>query len=312
MTKTALRQRTVKTSPVHQKKTAEKEDWSGISFVDQHGQPLLGDPFEGGELYRTVACVSGQPGSGKTIFLKELVTWFLSQGGKAVVLDIGGFYTHMRYSWIQMCSLLGGKHIEFGRSSTLSLNPFTHIPTGNSPDDVRSRNEVLELVRMVFQNMASPQKGTTPLETFFIEEALAYSWERYERQGNVDTVREHLIQRHHSVADALSDKLLPYSSQGFCGDYFKESTNSPLKDDLTVIEIAIAPFEMIAVQLLILNVCQAMAKENSKRPFLIVIDEAWKLLDEKGSGEFIQAMRIANRHKGRIVCSTQRLIRGEK
>ncbi|HJD66744.1 MAG TPA: conjugal transfer protein TraC, partial [Rickettsia endosymbiont of Bembidion nr. Transversale] len=62
------------------------------------------------------------------------------------------------------------------------------------------------------------------------------------------------------------------------------------------------------VQIMIVHINQAMVKGDRKRPFLIMIDEAWKLLSGKRSGEFIEeAGRIARKYNGSITLATQQL-----
>jgi conjugal transfer ATP-binding protein TraC len=53
---------------------------------------------------------------------------------------------------------------------------------------------------------------------------------------------------------------------------------------------------------------QTIVKGGRNRPFLIMIDEAWKLLAGKRSGEFIEAAeRIARKYNGSITFATQQL-----
>jgi conjugal transfer ATP-binding protein TraC len=64
----------------------------------------------------------------------------------------------------------------------------------------------------------------------------------------------------------------------------------------------------VVVQMLIIQVNQEMSKGDRKTPFLIIIDEAWKLLSGKGTAEFIsEATRTARKYKGSIVLGTQHL-----
>ncbi|KJV73684.1 type IV secretory system Conjugative DNA transfer family protein [Orientia tsutsugamushi str. UT76] len=64
----------------------------------------------------------------------------------------------------------------------------------------------------------------------------------------------------------------------------------------------------VIVQIMIVHINQTMVKGDRSRPFLIMIDEAWKLLAGKRSGEFIEeAGRIARKYNGSIALATQQL-----
>lgn len=286
----------------------------GMPLTGRRGQLFFWNPFDRSLLpniknaqvdHNYNVCVAGQSGSGKSVFLNELMATVMGVGGKAVVLDLGR-------SFKKTCQILGGRHIEFDVRYPISLNPFTYIPTGNSEEEIETRSDMLALCGPIFQVMAAPKQGTTDLENSFIDQGIRHSWETYGINGNVDTVREFLLKHGNPIAKDLGEKLSAFSSKGTFGHFFNDPANSNLKEDLIVIEtdnLRSHPNLMaVVVQMLIMQVNQEMAKGSRIRPFLIIIDEAWKLLGGKDTAAFIsEASRIARKYKGGIVCATQHL-----
>ncbi|KJV54520.1 type IV secretory system Conjugative DNA transfer family protein [Orientia tsutsugamushi str. Kato PP] len=85
-----------------------------------------------------------------------------------------------------------------------------------------------------------------------------------------------------------------------------------MNSDIVVIETdhlrSVPELLAVIVQIMIVHINQTMVKGDRSRPFLIMIDEAWKLLAGKRSGEFIEeAGRIARKYNGSIALATQQL-----
>lgn len=286
----------------------------GMPLTGRRGQLFFWSPFDRSLLpnikntqtdHNYNVCVAGQSGSGKSVFLNELVSTIMGVGGKAVVLDLGR-------SFKKTCQILGGRHIEFDVRYPISMNPFTHIPVGDMPEEVEGRADMLALVGPIFQVMSAPKLGTTDLENSFLDQAIRFSWDKYKTKSSVDTVQGYLLKHKNLVARDLGEKLSAFTSKGTFGHFFNEPANSNLKEDLIVIEtdsLRSHPNLMaVVVQMLIMQINQEMAKGDRIRPFVIIIDEAWMLLGGKDTASFIsEASRIARKYKGGIVCATQHL-----
>ena len=65
-------------------------------------------------------CIAGVPGSGKSVFMQELMLTVLGIGGKVFVLDYGR-------SFKRTCQILQGTYIEFDLKEPISLNPFSEV-----------------------------------------------------------------------------------------------------------------------------------------------------------------------------------------
>lgn len=286
----------------------------GMPLIGRRGQLFFWNPFstvllpgninEQGEDNYNV-CIAGQTGSGKSVFMNEMMSTVMGVGGKVFVLDMGR-------SFKKTCLILGGQHIEFNINSPMSLNPFTRVPKGMSDEESKERADILATIISVFQTMAAPLYGTTDLDDSYIEQAVHWSWERYGSKSNVDTVKEFLDAHEERVARNLGQTLYRFSSKGSYGKFFNRPANASLTSNLTVIEtddLRSHPSLMaVIVKMMVIQINQQMAKGDRKAPFLIMIDEAWNLLSGKGTGKFISsATRTARKYKGSIVLATQHL-----
>ncbi len=64
-----------------------------------------------------IIAIDRVPGSGKSVFMQELMLSVLGVGGKVFVLDYGR-------SFKRTCLILGGNYIEFDMKNPISINPF--------------------------------------------------------------------------------------------------------------------------------------------------------------------------------------------
>jgi conjugal transfer ATP-binding protein TraC len=286
----------------------------GMPLIGRRGQLFFWNPFAQSFLpeaknaqtdHNFNVCIAGAPGAGKSVFMNELMANVMGVGGKVFVLDLGR-------SFKKACQILEGRHIEFDLRYPTSLNPFTHIPEGNTDKEIEDREEMLATVCPIFQVMAAPKNGTSDLEDAFLDQAVRWSWDKYHSKGSVDTVREFLTNHKDLVANRLGETLSSFASNGSFGHFFNKPANTNLKENLIVIETdnlrSYPSLMAVAVQMLIVQINQEMAKGDRKKPFLIIIDEAWKLLSGKNTAAFIsEATRTARKYKGSIVLGTQHL-----
>ena len=192
------------------------------------------------------------------------------------------------------------------------MNPFSTIPAGDSPAEVSIREETLATLKPILQVMAAPKEGTNDLQNALLERALRYVWQTYKQEGTIDHIQEFLIAREDQVSQDLGYMLFPFTTKGVHGKFFSGPSQASLKGDLVVIETDhlrnYPDLLAVLVQMMILHINQTMAQGDRKRPFLIMIDEAWKLLVGKDTGDFIsEVTRTARKYKGGLVLGTQHL-----
>jgi len=96
---------------------------SGVLLHARRGQLFNFNPF-----YKIQFCIFAPSGGGKSVFLQELAVSLMAQNTRMFILDIG-------QSFANICNLLEGEIINFGRNAPFSLNPFASFHSDMSPED---------------------------------------------------------------------------------------------------------------------------------------------------------------------------------
>ncbi|WP_103896859.1 TraC family protein [Rickettsia fournieri] len=276
--------------------------WSpfGSALVAKLGQNTNSTPNENFNL-----CIAGVPGSGKSVFMQEPMLSVLGVGGRVFVLDYGR-------SFKRTCLLLGGNYIEFDVKNPISINPFSEIPADGSEGSIEAQADFLASFPSILATMAAPQYGTNDLQQPMLQKALIAVWHAKGARAEITDIADWLLKREESYAQELGNMLFPFTRDGQYGKFFSGKAKLSLSSDIVVIEtdhLRSSPALLaVIVQIMIVHINQSMVKGDRKRPFLIMIDEAWKLLSGKRSGEFIEeAGRIARKYNGSITLATQQL-----
>ncbi len=281
-------------------------EWKGMDkpylmFIGRRGQPMFWNPFQNSGGNYNVAVI-GKSGSGKSVFMQDLVASMRGAGGRVVVIDDGHSFEHS-------CKLQGGQFIEFTDKNKLCVNPFSIIDEdsfNNSPD---YKTDVVILVNRMVRQMCRALGVTDDIENAFIERAINEAWESEGRAANITTVQNALMGNKDKRAKDLGVTLLPFTKTGTFGAYFEGTANITLTNPLMVFELAELKtrkhLQGIIMMLLMFIVTEEMRKDRTVNTSL-VIDEAWDLLSGASSGEFIEGVaRRARKYSGNIVTGTQ-------
>lgn len=278
-------------------------EWKGTSspgmlFVGRRGQVFTWSPFDNQEGNYNVSVV-GKSGSGKSVFMQELVASTLGQGGQVFVLDVGR-------SFEKTVKLLGGEYIEFTPHSSICINPFTHLPIDNEAESESS----LAMLKPILSLMAAPREGTGDLENSFIEQALRAAWEDKKQKATIEDVANYLKKQTDPIATKLGQKLFPYTKDGNYGRFFNGPANVDLSKPMVVVELEELKerkdLQEVIVQMVIVQITNKLYLGNRKTPSLVVLDEAWDMLRGRQSGEFIEtAARRLRKYRGALVVGTQ-------
>jgi conjugal transfer ATP-binding protein TraC len=269
----------------------------GVAFLPNAKNSQTNHPYGG--------IIVGQTGAGKSMTMNVLMETTIGVGGRVFVLDYGR-------SFKKNCQIAGGEHIEFDINLDISLNPFSKIPLGDSPEIKKEQLEFLACIRPIIQVMAAPKNGTNDLQNGYLEQAIHFAWEAEKNQATIDTVVRFLKNHAKKEAQDLGESLTAFSSKGSYSHFFNRPATVNFKSNLVVIEtddLRNHPDLMaVVVQMLILQINTLMSQGDRVTPFLIMIDEAWKLLAGKDSGAFISdATRTARKYKGAIILASQHL-----
>jgi conjugal transfer ATP-binding protein TraC len=260
------------------------------------------------------ACVVGTSGSGKSAFLNELAQRYLAMGAKVWIIDVGRSYE-------KLCRSLGGQFIEFSKESSVVLNPFTMV---NDIDDD------MEMLKPLFAQMISPSRPLTDYESSQLEINLRALWVAEGRNSTVAGLAERLLTNCASGGagfagqDAIDDEsrvcdprvrdmgvqLSSYMMGGSYARYFTGEHTVNFSSNLVVLELeelkSKKDLQAVTLFILMYRITQEMYLAPREQPKVVIIDEAWDLMDGGSSGDFIEAgYRRARKYGGSFITGTQ-------
>jgi conjugal transfer ATP-binding protein TraC len=270
----------------------------GMILGGRRGQLMSWYPFDNTAGNYNVVVV-GRSGSGKSVFMQELMTTTLGLGGKVFVLDVGR-------SFEKTCFLLEGQFIEFKAKTPLCLNPFSTIPT-HDPDVAQ---DALAMLKSILILMASPSQKMSDLEVALLEQAMLHSWQAFQNACTITHIADYLLQHADQKAKDLGTMLFPYTTEGIYGRFFNGPSTVNLDNNLVVLELEELKerkdLQAVVVQMMIINITNRMFLGDRKTPFQIFFDEAWDLLRGAQSGLFIETLaRRLRKYYGSLVVGTQ-------
>jgi len=270
----------------------------GMLLAGRRGQLFTWSPFDNDAGNYNV-CVVGRSGSGKSVFMQELMTSTLGMGGRVFVLDVGR-------SFEKTCHLLEGQFIAFQPKTPLCINPFTTIPI----DDEDSASDALAMLKSVLSLMAAPSRGTDDMESALLEQALFAVWQAFKNEATISDIAIWLLNHADKKANNLGTMLFPYTTEGVYGRFFNGQANVNFNSELVVVELEELKerkdLQSVVVQMVIVHITNQMFLGDRKTPFHIVFDEAWDMLRGNQSGVFVETLaRRLRKYNGSLVVGTQ-------
>lgn len=268
----------------------------------RRGQPLFWNPFDNKEGNYNVAVI-GKSGSGKSVFMQELVASIRGFGGKVYVIDDGR-------SFMNSCRLQGGEFVEFSDAAEICLNPFSIISKDQMEKSAEYKGEVINLIKAMVKQMCKSIEHITDFENGLIEEAVNHAWETKKNFANITTVRDYFKDHKDPRANDLGTMIRPFTKDGNYGKLFEGQSNIKLTNPLMVFELAEIKnkkdLQAIVLMFLMFLVSENMYFGDRETPIALVIDEAWDLLHGEGSKTFIEGLaRRARKYKGSLITGTQ-------
>jgi len=270
----------------------------GMLLLGRRGQILNWNPFDNKTGNYNVVVV-GRSGSGKSVFMQDLLLSGLGTGSRVFVLEIGR-------SFEKMNALLEGQHIEFSLDSKLCLNPFSSISIDNEDERLCS----FSMIKSVISCMASPLDGTSDYENALIEKAINHAYNTKGRKATITTVAEWLLDHEDDRAKTLGTMLTPFSAGGTYAKYFEGENNIDFTSSMVLIELEELKeqrdLQTVVLQLFIMSITNLAFMGDRKTPFYICIDEAWDLFKSKQTQAFIETLaRRLRKYHGSLVIGTQ-------
>lgn len=275
------------------------------------GTPTKGMPLKGrrGQLFFWHAfdnqsgnynvIVVGRSGSGKSVFMQELLVNTLRLGGRVFVLDVGR-------SFEKTCLLLEGQFVAFEKKTTLCLNPFSNVPI----NDIEVQDDMFAMMKSLLSMMAAPTQQTSDYQNALLEKGINAAWQKKQQKATITDVSSWLLRQQEEEARRLGTMLTPFTKDGVYGKYFEGQNNVDFNNSMVVIELEELKekkdLQGVVLQMFIMTISSQMFLGDRKTPFHICIDEAWDLLRGSQTGPFIETLaRRLRKYNGSLVIGTQ-------
>lgn len=260
------------------------------------------------------AFIAAATGTGKSFLVNYIVFNYFASGGIVRIIDIGGSYR-------KICSILGGRFLEFSEESRICINPFSSV--------IEPENDLPVIASIVAQMAYSATPGAVPSETemTLIKEAIRWAYRQEGSSASIDTVhtylREYPSHAEDSVVSAeiehaaktLAFNLAEFTSGGSFGRWFNgPATFNISKDEFVVLELEhLKPkkdlFRVVTLQILNAVTLDLYLSDRS-RPRIIVFDEAWQFIKDGLMLKDVieEGYRRARKYRGSFITVTQSIL----
>jgi type IV secretory pathway VirB4 component len=259
------------------------------------------DPFAK-ELPNWNGLIFGGSGAGKSFTISQLMLQFYGQSPtpKIVWIDNGA-------SSETLLDVLDGEFINLNLDSNICLNMFD-LPKGEklpSPTKVKLILGALESIIKEDDSNGLPKRDKA-----LLEEAIFLTYNRCkEKTPTLSDFKETLMSHSNKALKDYAEILYSWTGKTAYGKMLDGHTNIQLSKDLVTIEIKgldTYPDLQNVFLLLLTDFIKNEAAHDLKRPYLLIIDEAWKLFETKSGLSFtLEAYRTFRKFNGGIWCISQ-------
>ena len=249
------------------------------------------------------AIVSGQPGSGKSVFANDLILNARRRGARVVVLDRGGSYQ-------KLCEILGGAYVALDARNPRRINPCGRSDAdGKCPEDTNAflRDWLVEIATHGKNDLSVHDQS---LLSIAVRKAFAGKPNAEICLSDVEAALQGLSSEH-APAKSLAVCLSDYAGRGPYSRLFDGSNEIDFANPFVAIDLAGAALEDAVASVLIMAIMHYIADSARQWPHeekYLVIDEAWTLLRSAASARFIvNVSRTARKNRLSLVVVSQQV-----
>lgn len=226
-------------------------------------------------LHNANSIVFAQSGSGKSYATKVEILRQLMQGTKVIVIDPEREYKRLAES-------VNGTYIKLSAKSREKINPFDLSTSSHSKDDLSEHvQDLTEIISLMTE-------GLDPSEKAAIDKALLNIYA--EATADKPPLLLELYAELHDLGHIkLCERLEKYIS-GSLANVFNAHTNIELNNRLIIFDIKDMPESLRQIMMMIIsNFVQNRVKAKPEKR-LLIIDEAWLLLEHEESARFVAGL----------------------
>ncbi len=226
-------------------------------------------------------------GSGKSYYVKLQILRYMLLGVQTFVID-------PEHEYSRMAEVIGGSYINFSQTSKHKINPFQFFSDpSKSPNQNLLQDKIVSL--HTFFSVLFKRK-LNAFETAILDKALflTYKEKGITHEPSTWTKEPPLMEDLYKIlkgmpekeAQGLAERLLPYVVGSSAG-VFNQPTTIDINNQLMVFNVRELRDELRPIAMyLILDYLWTRIKED-KRKKLLVIDEAWNLMQYEDSAKFL-------------------------
>jgi len=258
----------------------------GILYgINRHNNSLI--LFDRFSLQNANTVVFATSGAGKSYTIKLEVLRTMMFGTDVIVIDPEREYKHL-------CDAVGGTYVNISLSSESKINPFDlprAVGEQRSADVIRGAVITLKgLVRLMLGKL-------THQEDSLVDRALLETYAKKDITADSDLSRieppimqdfQDILEGMEGGAD-LALRLKKYTQGTFAG-LFNNPTNVDMKNQLVIFSVRDLEDELrpMAIYTIVNYIWNVVRSELKKR--ILIIDEAWWLMQNEDSAKFIYAL----------------------
>jgi conjugal transfer ATP-binding protein TraC len=183
--------------------------------------------------------------------------------------------------------------------SQICLNPFTFI------EDLE---EEMDILKAMLSKMASPDEPLEVYQMALLEGAITSTYKKYGVNATVREVADFCLAQSDPEAQRLGKQLFPFAGGAYTR-WFDGPNNLDMDRDFVVMELSDLKGRKSLQQVVLLQLMSRINYEmflTRGRKKVLIIDEAWELLDDPVMGKAMEALyRKARKEKGAVIIVTQ-------
>ncbi len=252
-------------------------------------------------------CAPSGGGKSFTIKLLGLRSLLLDDATDLLIID-------RKHEYAPLCEAVGGRFIRLAATSAHRINPFDLPPLGpqQTPAEVLPEH-IQQLIGLLEILLAEPDGHLSSLERATLDQSLRQVYAAHGITTDPETHRRPVptlpeLQQilddssmldENQTARSLAERLRPYTSGSLAGGLLNGATTLTLDSRMVVFGLADLPRALwpLAMHLLASYVWTEV-RRRPDRQRLLVVDEAWLLLQHAEGGEFLEHMARLARYAG--------------
>lgn len=260
---------------------------NGILYgINRHNNSLI--LFDRFSLQNANFVVFATSGAGKSYAVKLEILRSLMTGTDVIVIDPEREYKYLS-------DAVGGTYINISLNSESKINPFDlPRPVGGSEKPADIIRAAVITLKSVLRLMLG---ALTPEEDSIVDRALIETYAKKDITAETDlaTAEPPLMADFQEVlsgmvgAESITERLKKFTEGTFAG-LFNSPTNIELKNQLVTFSVRDLEDELrpIGISIIVSYIWNVVRSQLKKR--ILVIDEAWWLMQNEDSAKFIYAL----------------------